>query len=423
MNQNESAFIKTFFYAISFILLIIISFSGFIDPYGIINSTKIEGLNSVKPKMFSNSRMVKVHGVRRYKPRGLILGSSRSEVGLDPEHWAWPEHAKPVYNSALPSARIFEVYQYLRHAHSQGNLVKVVLGIDFFMFDQKFISEPGFSTQRLDLEFRSFLNTGIFNDYLTALLSYDSLKATFETLQSQNNATFGYLENGSQDSRNRHLMVKNKGGHFAAFEASLKSSLLASDGLAAVEYIIQDGKRPESLNYFKEIIYFCLKNYIDLHIVISPVHAQWLEVLFQLNKWDQYENWKRDIVQIVDNANHSVSHKTKLELWDFSGFNEITKEAVPKKGDDLTEMQWYWEASHYQRNTGNLILDKILGKKVNIDYLDFGVHLYKNNIDEHLQKIQKDRIKYMNEFPDDISYIEGLIKSTMPLSKYSKVIK
>ncbi|HYF34120.1 MAG TPA: hypothetical protein VD994_02430, partial [Prosthecobacter sp.] len=63
-----------------------------------------------KPETFTHLRLVKAAQVRHYKPQGLILGSSRAETGLAPDHRSWS--AQPVFNLGLSEAGIYEIQRY-----------------------------------------------------------------------------------------------------------------------------------------------------------------------------------------------------------------------------------------------------------------------------------------------------------------------
>jgi hypothetical protein len=76
---------------------------------------------------------------------------------------------------------------------------------------------------------------------------------------------------------------------------------------------------------------------------------------------------------------------------DFSIYHELTAETVPNNPKE--EMKYHWEASHYKKELGDILLDRLL----NISpYKDFGVELNSENIDSHIQKLRDDRIKFIN---------------------------
>lgn len=411
--EDAGRFLRAFCWLGIILALSILFFNAIVDPFGLIGVPVFKGVNEIKPRMFFNSRMVKAHQISRFKPHGLILGSSRAETGIDPEHPGWSKNSWPVYNASLPSARIFELYQYLRHAQSEASLSQVVIGLDFFSFDAGRTSEPGFETSRLNTQHSVLVNFQMVKDIMTGLLSYDALSASFDTLNGQGEITFGYLNNGSQDTRRRREMIKAKGGHFAAFESSLKSIISDDDGIAKLDYGHDTGEKINSLGWFRELVRFCIKERIELYVLISPVHSQWLEMIWQLGAWNDYEQWKRDITQIVEIEATEAGVDTPVEIWDFSGFNNISMEQVPKPEDASQEMKWYWEASHYKRETGNLMLDKALLGIKGEAIPGFGSRLTMEGIESHLRSIGEERQKYEKEKPEELEYLKKLILKTL----------
>ncbi len=393
----------------------ILLLNAFVDPFGILGVPEIQGFNRIKPKMSLHMRMVKAHKINKIKPKGLILGSSRAEVGLDPEHPGWSKNAHPIYNAALPSARIMEIFQYLRHAHSQASIAQVVLGLDFFSFDVGWKSESGFDAERLNSEPGFLPRTGVVKDIITGLFSYDSLHASIDTLRHQDKPIYGYLNNGSRDVKYRQQQIVKKGGHFEVFQAVLTSAITAEDGMIRFDYGHDNGKKTEVLGWFRELVLFCVKEEIEIFVLISPLHSQRLELIWQLGLWETFEQWKRDVTQIIDETKEMTSRQKTIELWDFSGFNRISMESVPKQKDISKKMTWYWEASHYKKKTGNLMLDKVLlGKKVE-DAPEFGFKLSMAEIESHLQFIRRQRKIYLKTRPEDVKYIETLINDTLHL--------
>ena len=134
------------------------------DPYYAFGTPNFPGINAVRPLYESHVPVVKPYQVRRIKPDAIILGSSRAEVGLDPQHPGWA--AKNVFNYGLPSATSYEVMLAFLDAQSGGQLKQAVVGLDFFGFNSFF------PRNREYLEAR-FSDEGVraFADFLTAELS------------------------------------------------------------------------------------------------------------------------------------------------------------------------------------------------------------------------------------------------------------
>jgi hypothetical protein len=78
-----------------------------------------------------------------------------------------------------------------------------------------------------------------------------------------------------------------------------------------------------------------------LNIFINPIHARQQEIIHHEKQWLTFEQWKRELLSIVEKANNHHPLVEPVQLWDFNGYNTVTMEAVPKVGDTRTAMNWY----------------------------------------------------------------------------------
>jgi hypothetical protein len=124
------------------------------------------------------------------------------------------------------------------------------------------------------------------------------------------------------------------------------------------------------------------------------------------------EQWKRDLVTILaeDAARHPGQEA--FVLWDFSGYNSITTEEVPPGGDTDTEMRWYWEASHYKKEVGDMMLEKIFGSNDPAHEIpdDFGIRLTVENIDEQLRLTKERQLTWHHQHEQDLQELRELVK-------------
>lgn len=384
-------------------------FNGIVDPFGLYYWVKVSGLNEKKPEFFNHLRMTKAHAVRFYRPDGVICGTSRAEYGLDPDHPAWKERGcRRVYNLAFSSCRIYELEQYMRHAYSHGPYRVAVLGLDLFMFDDQARCEAGFSTARLSLPEGRLLPTGWVHDLFVSLISYDALKKSIATLSSQDNPLLiTYNRKGMRSPLSAQARIVQRGGHREADGMGFEASA-AEDQRAAFSF-------KKSMRYFRDILDFCRSRGVDLRIFISPVHARFLERLRVWGKWETYEQWKRALVRtLAEEA--GIAGAPAFPLWDFSGYCDRTGERFPAYGDRTTRMQWFWESSHYKKELGDLVLNKVLGvEKGNADR--FGVRLDIQNIEEYLEAVKRDRAAYIASHLDDVKDIWDRQAKHRPLKK------
>ncbi len=116
--------------------------------------------------------------------------------------------------------------------------------------------------------------------------------------------------------------------------------------------------------------------------------------------WTTFEKWKREIVDL--NAQVTSNHDIyPYPVWDFTGYNSITTEPVPKQDDERSRMRWYYESSHYRPALGNLMIARIFGEENELlrENPDFGVRLGRASINEHLSDIRESRVAWVTGNP------------------------
>ncbi|MGD1804387.1 hypothetical protein ACP6PL_02945 [Dapis sp. BLCC M126] len=167
----------------------------------------------------------------------------------------------------------------------------------------------------------------------------------------------------------------------------------------------------ERLSLFKEILEKCHQNNIKLYIFSSPIHARQLEVMRVMEKYTIFEQWKRDLVNTIEQVNQQYPNQEPFFLFDFTGYNSITTEAIPGK-DSQEQMKWHTERSHYKKELANLVLEILLNYPSRNDNLpeDFGILINNNNIESHLANIRSQQRKYHENFPHELIEIENLAK-------------
>lgn len=401
----------------SIVLIIIASFNALVDPFGFFGSLIMPKFNQEKPEIQTHVRMIKAHQIRLQKPDVIILGSSRAETGLNPEHPAFSVPQGKRYNLALHSANIYEILRYLEHAQSVHPLKHAVLGLDFFMFNANKQNEADFVEERL-----APMYSGWLKDIFQALFTYDGLMSSLNTIERQDKPGIQYFPNGFRDDKNHWEQIQKKGGHHQAAINNEKYTLYALDGFTFFALSNQQQKSP-GLHSFQKILTFCKVNKIQLHLFISPIHVRKMLLLHQIGLWEEFEHWKKSLVLHIEN------NAPEYSLWDFTGFNDITTEPFPLIEDKTAQMKWYWESSHYKKETGVLVLNNILNdspadKKASPQ---FGIKLTTQNIDQHLSNQRAGRQKFISKYPEIVEEISGLIINTLPrreklLRKYPDLI-
>lgn len=405
--------------AITLILAAGVNYS--VDPYGLYRRIEVAGFNAVKPKSGANGQLVKPYRVIEVRPRTLLLGNSRSEAGLDPASPVWPEAMRPVYNFSLPASGISTALGNLRHVLAAGKPGTVILGIDFFDFvtDRRRAGAPR-ATEPTDLE-RRYLTTRdgegnrarewqVAKDHATALLSLNTLIDAFVTIGAQRMSDSADLTDlGFYPMHEYRRFVRADGQHtmFRQVESTYLTSYLR---LQPTLHPDGDRTSPE-LRDFAQVVSLCRAAGVNLIVFIHPYHAHILESYRAAGLWPLFEDWKRDIVALLDEDGAAHPDLPPVPLWDFSGYTGVTTEAVPPAGDRRTTMQGYWEAGHYNSVVGDLALARMLGTRDVAAPDDFGVKLAPDMLESHIAGIRADRERYAVDRADEVAGIRRMADS------------
>jgi hypothetical protein len=411
------AYLRLWLIATALLLLLVAGFTLVVDPYGIFRLVDAPGFNSVKPQAGNHGAMVKAYQVTRVKPRALILGNSRAEVGFDPEHRAWPESARPVFNLALPGTGTAASLRYLRHSLADLSDADrpppgiVVWGIDLmdFLVDET-KPRPGRSTNQQDRRLLTLpdgsRNPGrLFQrvkDYGEATLTLGALLDSLETLRAQGDPHARNLTPLGFNPMCDYFRIAANEGYWALFRQrdieNLRAYLRRPKSL-------HDATGPSSaaLDDFREVLDLCRRNNIALKLVIYPYHARLLEILRIAGHLPVFEAWQRELVHILrEEARRSGG--APFPLWDFSGFHEYSMEAVPPKGDRSSAMRWYWEAGHFKRELGDVILERLFDTGNSM--VGFGVRLTSENLEDQFALRRQGYQEYTRRSPEDVQELE-----------------
>lgn len=389
----------------------VIAFDALMDPYGVTGM----GLADTRPYASTQVRMLKAYGVMRLDANALALGNSRVDVGLDPESPWWPDAARPAYNLAIPGSDLYAARRYLQHAIAHNRPQIVVLGLDFMDFR----AVPGEADDR-DRPFESRLlvrNDGGRNrgtawarasDWITATGSLDAFIDSVGTLMKQDHPNAANITQLGFNPLHEYRIHVRDVGHYALFRQrdleNLRAYYRRPWRLAG-----DDGKPSHAFVELETIIQICRNHNVRLILYIHPVHAHLNETIRIAGLWPTYEDWKRQLVRMVEHNNGQFQDREPISLWDFSGYNPITSESVPHKGDHRP-MQWYWEAGHYKSSVGDLVLRTVFHPNAPHPYpgTSFGVSLEPENIERHLERIRVEGKMYRNEHINDVTELSAL---------------
>jgi hypothetical protein len=199
-----------------------------------------------------------------------------------------------------------------------------------------------------------------------------------------------------------YVGIARREGYYALFRQRDQENALAY--MRGPKSILQAGRRPGAgFDAVDAIIALARTRGIKLRFVIYPYHAHTL-VLFQLTGlWPAYEDWKRELARRIDAAQGTAD----VQLWDFTGFSPYADERVPGPGDTRSELQWYWEAGHFKKALGDVLLGEMFAARV--DDERWGHRLTGGGVEARLREQRDARDDYERRHAEDVTALKAVV--------------
>jgi len=380
-------------------------FNTVVDPFDVYRLVRSNGFNEIKPLYGEYTRLAKVIQIERFPRTTIALGSSRAQFGVDMQHefWGNGENEKG-WNLALSGAHMYEVSRLFDHAVDVSDVEKVLIGLDFFMFnanrqghleDESYFSVDKNGTPQSLHQLRQRVLT---------MGTTDAISASFETLRKQKVKEDKFNEFGRMLSQRERSKALDDGGFERVFLQN--EAAYARQTWTACKNNSFPLRKPEvngPLELLEKILEKAAKRKIEVVLFISPSHARLWETLDATGLWAEFEQWKRELTKSIQKV--KIKNGSSVQLWDFSGFSDYSTEKVPAENDKA--MKWYLDPSHYSVELGRLMLDVIHAgtRDAGGERVSFGRPMNVSTIDQLLIDIRNERAKYRLENPELIKRI------------------
>ncbi|GMV80947.1 MAG: hypothetical protein AMXMBFR7_21310 [Planctomycetota bacterium] len=391
MREQTSLFLKLWLVLSAAALLAIAVLNAWVDPFEAYRWAPREALGPYK--MERNTRTAKAELVRHGPCRTLLLGSSRTEMGIDPEHPLWGGSA--TLNMALGATNFIETEAVFRYAVAQQPIERVVCFADFLMFSSRRgvgedFKQSRFAPEQAEIPY-----------HLQLLWSERSLDGSVQVLKNRyRDRRSGYGDHGAW-LRGMNSNLLKRIGHRGMLHNILRSFYKPSGPYGRYEYSTDRVER------FQSVVEGCRAHGIRLTVVILPIHAIQLEAIRSAGLWDSFEQWKRDLTRIVSDSARGESGAPPPELWDFTAYSGFNAEPFPPEGDTETKMRWYWESSHFRMELGDLVLYRIHGQTPPDGALpdDWGIRLTPQSVEARIVQLRHEQEAWLARNADEVEFV------------------
>jgi len=364
-------------------------FNLLIDPFGVYPGVSLASLRVYETERASRTH--KAHELIVDDYEVVILGSSRAHVYFDPRNEVFPQGR--AFNASLPGTSLFETEHVLDLVLEFNPIREVLLSLDFHMFNGKATSAKDFMSSRMnpDLHWIEY--------HLANLLSQRALDASYKLIAAAVTDEPGIqrIQGFAPSPSIADFPIERRR---AGLEREIKRFVTNRTLYRNFEY------GSEQLQRFQRMLEQASEASANVTVVIPPVHAFQLEVIWELGLWGTFEQWKRDVTKIVEE--HKARSSVSFRVFDFAGYNAYNTEAFPAPDSGDPWPTWFWEPSHGVTELGSIVLKEVY-ERDEVAVL-FGVDLSSNSIEPHLQAIRSDHEQYVSASPHQLYILRELIR-------------
>jgi hypothetical protein len=394
-------------------LLVCLGAAGFnylVDPYGLFGSRRIAGFNALKPAATERVRVTKPYMASRAKPKVVIGGNSRPEIGIDPQSMCWERADQPVFNTAIPGANVFMQVRYVQHAVESGNARRVLFGVDFLDFlvdSRKGTGKVDWGRHARSYDGRLSRGSGTpampssfqqAEDVVSGLFSMVALGDSIMTLTAQrypHSAT--RREDGFNPAQDYLPIIRSEGQAVLFLQKNAEvRKRLQQDGLGVLD---SEGNDTLPLLALRHLLQWAKSHDIEIVLFINPYHSDNLVQIEASGKWELFEEWKRQMTAVAD--------EYAVPLWDFNAFDRYSTESPPPRKDRKSMLKWFWEPAHYRKELGDLMLAAMLGRACGMTPgpPQYGVRITQEILPSHLDGLRSDLNQFIDENPQVLKRI------------------
>jgi hypothetical protein len=354
-------FLRTWIVTVLALALLVVGLNLLVDPYDVFGTPRLAHISLLKPAAKNHALLAKTYQEARGHPATVLIGSSSSHIGIDVTAPTWPDAMRPIYNYGIPGGYATSTSLFtLQEAITNGGIRNAVVALDFQNF---FVPEgPAGAMTEDDRRYRTLPDGApnpyrplqVASDMFLSLFTMGALIDSTKTILGQSNPGLLNLAANGSSTESDFVDAARSDGMHDLFAQKDDFELERAVGLKRILAAWQ-GPLP-NLDIIRKIIALANAHDVKLTFVITPHHADALEIYWRLGLWPRIEQLKTELASVV------VEQGGDVALWDFMDYSKFSTEAIPPAGDRHTQTQWFWEPTHFKKPLGAIMVGAMFGR-------------------------------------------------------------
>lgn len=363
------------------VLAVSAGFNWVMNPYNVFAPPVWRGINDRQPFIHSQERFSKACAVIRQQPQTVILGSSRPDIGLSPQHPGWTQ--LPVYNLGVAGAPLEVMAKYFEHAVAVAPVKKALIMLDYASAEMPPEVRPAVRDRWLDHFQGGSRHSQAAARLHLALLSWATTSTGIKTLVTDRHDNV-QLPDGQLDNHDcwRRLQEKQHENPRWNWESNFSLGLIPFSGRLSF------GRQWEHLQHIFDL---AAQHDVEVTYVISPTHdLLWQRCIAEENM-ETVLAWRSELLQQAQEGSRRLGRPMPV-IWDFA----LAEAASMSPAELMAEMKsrpehtlpLYLERSHFTQRLGDRLLERVLLDPVGPDPT-WGVKLHSDLLPGHLARLRQ----------------------------------
>jgi hypothetical protein len=309
----------------------VVATNWIVNPYGVWPTTVVPRAYRLTDAAVPHigEHLSTPYRIRVERPSTVLIGSSRILWGMTVEQ----SGRDTFLNASLSGSTLAELAGVLRLATTNPRLRRVIWGVEFYAFDEKFAGVRHAPTlTRLEASEKQALVLKVKETLFNMQAFRDSRRVLMRAARGRKPESLTDPVPWTEDLIRERLAAVSGRGLAQRKESRIKDQL--KDWINSYE----DSRLSRSqVALFQEIVESLRRAGLEAILFVPPMSDCELEAIDQLGAWDALQQWKRLLLDAGP-------------YWDFSGYGKL----------DVTP-ELFIDVPHFKQVVGQIILRRVLG--------------------------------------------------------------